>query len=641
VRRPYSRPRKASYRSLNANRLTPDAVVAAGYRIDKGQGEVVRRLTQSWERRAFSYYDIVPEIKYAAQFYARALSVLRLYPARIQDDGTIEETDEPAAVDHLERIKDPGGAGREGLLSAYGRLMFLTGQAYLVVTTDQETELEQWEMLSTVEIRPQGDGYVRVRAPGIAQEELKDAPDDSYEPIEDGEAVVYRLFRRHPMFSEISDSTMQGVLDVCEELVLLTQAVRARARSRLAGSGILLVNGKYIPLPAEPENAENPDEDPFMRDLTETMTQPIMDEGAASAVVPHVIRIDADNLDDVMKHIQIIDPMQTYPETGLRMELIKRLAIGLDMPPEVLTGLADSNHWNAWQVDEQTWKAHLQPVANQLVGDLTTAFYQPSLREDGIDDWDRLVIAYDATAVINHPDRSEDAKGLYDRRAIGKKALRDANGFTEEDAPDEEELQEMIGVAVRDGSLALFGIPTVRGGNLEPAPGEIEDASGSDTVPTDAPAAPEKSASVAKEPPASESEMSALVYRIIGGCEVALMRSYELAGNRIRSHVRRDEEATAKINGVSARKVAGVLGLDAATTLKVPATRQLVAGIREILADTLRQWNVDDEYVDALADRIEQHAARELFAERPAPLPPSFTSYVTGIVANGGIRKAA
>jgi hypothetical protein len=48
-------------------------------------------------------------------------------------------------------------------------------------------------------------------------------------------AVAYRLWRRHPRYSMLADSTMQGVLDLCEELVLLTQAVRARARSRLAG----------------------------------------------------------------------------------------------------------------------------------------------------------------------------------------------------------------------------------------------------------------------------------------------------------------------------------------------------------------------------------------------------------------------
>jgi hypothetical protein len=66
----------------------------------------------------------------------------------------------------------------------------------------------------------------------------------------------------------LADATMQGVLDVCEELVLLTQAVRSRARSRLAGPGILLVNGKVSPIPIGGDVADaNPDEDPFVRDL--------------------------------------------------------------------------------------------------------------------------------------------------------------------------------------------------------------------------------------------------------------------------------------------------------------------------------------------------------------------------------------
>ena len=46
----------------------------------------------------------------------------------------------------------------------------------------------------------------------------------------------------------------------------------------------------------------------------------------------------------------------------LRSEAIRRLGLGMDMPPEVLQGSADSNHWAAWQADEAAIKRGAQRV---------------------------------------------------------------------------------------------------------------------------------------------------------------------------------------------------------------------------------------------------------------------------------------
>lgn len=661
--RPFSRRRHA--RSFNPNRVSnADALTASAARVNRAVADSIRRVSQVWQTRAFIYYDIVPEVKYAAQFYSRALALLRLYVGQRQDDGTVEEapTGTPEVVlDTLNRVQDPGGGGREGMQSAYGRLMFLVGETILFASHDDEdddefnrSDDEQWEMLSTDELRIEGDGktYRRLRAPSLEAELYTAIPDDAYEVVSDEEAMAFRLWRRHPRFSFLADSSMQAVLDICEELVLLTQAVRARAKSRLASAGILLVNGRYLDIPAEDEPDEDGDIDPFVRDLMEAMLAPMQNEGAASAVVPHVVRVDVDKdeggLDAVMRHIQIVDPMQTYPETGLRYELIKRLAIGLDMPPEILLGMQDSNHWTAWQVDEQTWKAHLQPIANQLVADLNSAFFHPTLRRAKVDDFKQWVITYDATAIINHPDRSDDAIKAYDRRAIGKPALRLALGFTEDDAPTEEELYEMLGVAVRDGSLALFGIPSIRSGGIEPTPGDIVDSSGNQAAPDGA--KPPGGTAAETEPAAPEEPVSgevvgsagliadALVYRIIGASEMAYLRARELAGARLRNSVKRAGGLDHLVQGVPPSRICAAIGLQKAVEIKAPNPRALVEGATEILRQTLREWQVTDGVADALGERLEQFAARTLFDERPPPLPPEFANYVAGLVraqANG------
>jgi hypothetical protein len=473
----------AEDRALPASEHERQALIASGFKVKRRDGDTLRRLILPWQPRSFAYYDLLGEVKYSAQFYARLLGPLRLYVEELDAEGDWVESKDEEAIAALERIKDPGGTGRNGLLEAYGRLMFLTGECFLFVTVDEDSGEEQWEMLSTDELRPLGSTYIRFKAPSLPAEEFREPDDDEYVPEDDPgnwneidrTAVVYRLWQRHPRFSMYADCTMQGVLDVCEELVLLTQAIRSRARSRLAGSGILFVSEDFSMAPLEATADEDTDEDPFMSDLTNAMTAPIADEGAASAVVPLVVRGPTEAIEKGVKHVQIIDPTQIYPETGLRYELIKRLAIGLDMPPEQLLGMADANHWTGWMIDEQTWKNHGLPKATQLCNDLNQAYFSPYLRDQvSREDWRKFRISFDPSTVINHPDRTKDAKELYAQNIVGKRFVREACGIDEDAAPTTEESAERIGIMVRDASLAWYGIPSVKSGGIEPEAGEIE-----------------------------------------------------------------------------------------------------------------------------------------------------------------------
>lgn len=645
-------------------RRSNGSLQAAGYRVRQADADVQRRLLQPWQARAFNYYDLLGEIKYASQFYARMLSPLRLYVGKKNEKGDVEEVEAtgPNAeiVGLLERIQDPGG-GRSGLLGSYGRLMFLVGEGYLFVSKDKDTDEEQWEMLSTDELRITGSGYSRYRAPSMGVEEYQEPPDDesapgAFEPVEDDDAVAYRLWRRHPRYSMLADATLQGVLDLCEELVLLTQAVRARARSRLAGSGILFIPEGISPKPLEPLGDEDPAADPFIRALTNAMMAPIVEEGTASAVVPLVVRASGDQIDKV-RHVQIIDPMQLYPETGLRTECIHRIAIGLDMPPEELEGKSDANHWTVWMIDEQTWKAHGQPVAQQLCDDLTAAYFRPALRALKVSDWADFQIAYDATAVINHPDRGKDAKDLYDRRAIGKRTLRDATGFDDDDAPTDEELYEQLGVQIRDASLAVYGIPSVKAGGIEPAAGEVISPAGSATAPVGT-----QSSEVDKGPPAEptgpdtpgesedvEAQVASangggygpiLAERVRGAADLALWRARELAGARVKGYAKRDPESLSTLEGVKNGQACAALGRDRVHKLRANEA-QLVDGAGDLIVDALRMWGIGGDVADTIAEQLERHAARTLYDDRPAALPAGFLNYLRGAVTAAEAAKLA
>ncbi len=612
-------------------------LVAAGQKIGRSDRDgTLRRLIQPWQYRSFGYYDTLGEIKYAAQFYSRSLSKLRLYAAEEDDSGELEESKDPTAIEMLNRIRDPGG-GRSQLLSQYGRLMFLTGETYLLVSRDLDTDEEQWEFLSTDELRIDGSGtYTRQMAPNVGVQSFTAPPDDGYEPLADDEAVAYRIWRRHPRFSALADSTMHGVLDICEELLLLTQVIRARARSRIAGAGLLLVPNNVGPPPPEVSPDEDPLEDPFIADLVEAMTAPISDEGSASSVVPMLVRGEQEALDAV-RHLQIVDPTQLYPETGLRMELIRRLGIGLDLPPEILLGLQDSNHWSAWQVDEQTWKAHLQPVAQYLVDDLSSAYFRPSLRDAGVNDWQRFTIAYDPAEVINHPDRTTDAKDLHDRVVIGDEALREAAGFDDDDAPSEEEVARRVGILTRDATLAMTGEVKPPTPPPEPAGTNPDDTAdeGDSGAPEVEPGAPVTRQSNTNGREAVTSSLE--VAKILGAADLSLRRAREKAGARLLSLARRDPELTKRLRSVRTSQVAYELGSEVCERkLHAPEPRELVAGASELLGEALKAWGIEDESVaNFVGEMVERHAARTLYDECPAALPPAFVNHLAELTTSG------
>lgn len=616
------------------------SLTADGGRVKKEDTETLRRLVQPWQLRAYGYYDTIPEIKFGAQFYSRMLAPLRLFAATIDENGEVEETDEPKVVEQVERIKDPGG-GRSVMLGSYGRQQFLGGESLLVVTNGEEGE--QWEMLSPLELRIGPDGnYMRLKAPQLAPEMLRNAPDDDFEPLDDGEAIIYRLYRRHPAYSLLPDSTMQAVLDVCEELILLSRDIRSRTRQRITSAGILLVNGEITSvtnsISGDADDAD-PDEDPFLRDLTQAAVAAISDEASPASVVPIIVRVDAGDdkggLDNVMKHIQFVDP-NALALPGQRREAIERLAIGLDMPPEVLLGIGGMNHWSGWMVDDQSWKQHGQPVAQQLVDDLTSAFLRPTLKQENVANWEQYVIGYDPAAVVSHPDQGKDAKELHDRGAIGDKALREANNFSDEDAQTPEEHQIWLGVKLQDASVALTGevAPPVAPPAAPLPDGTVDKGSDAGEAPRKAPDEP-----APKDSP-DDVQASALngyaADRIIGACDLGLYRARELAGARLRTHAHRDKEVLKALDGVSNCDVPSKLGRDTARALGVPPERDLVKGVGESLGETFRLWRVSPELVEPLVQRIEQHAAKTLFDKQPSPLPPSFSNYVRGLEAVAG-----
>jgi len=607
-------------------------LTAASYRISRNSQTDLAAVHEPWQTRAFNYYDALGEVHYSSQFYAKGLSGVRFFPARKDPNGDLVEIESGQELDIFNELQDLGGGTKE-LQTTYGRLRFIAGECYLLIAPDEDAMTgKRCEMVSLDELRVDTSGaFSRFYAPGLSSEQMRSVEttlskaerlkDNFFKPLP-SDTEVYRLWRKHPRFSALADSPMRSCLDICEELLLFTQVVRARVRSRLASSGILLLAEEMGLPPLEPTGDEDMMLEPLTRDLIAAAMASIKNPGAAEAVVPIIMRVKGEYLKEGAgwAHIKIHDPKDTYPETGLRDEQIRRLAISLDFDPAELLGTSDVNHWGSWMIDENRWKTHLLPVAQEYASDILSAYWRPACVDANIASPETLAIGIDPSDVVNHPDKAKDAKDDWDRGAIGYETLRDATGFNDDDAPTEEEFQIWLGLKTGDPSVALYGLPSA-----SPASQPVDETQPTDQTP----------AGVEPGPPSGAARVeTTLAAMLMGGAEVAVERCREVAGAKIRSQTAKCKttactECASMIDGVPNSLVASTLGPDRVSGLKSPPAIKLVSGGAEsFVASAARAHQVESDFAQQLGDLIENHAALTLFESSAGRIPSGFAGMI-------------
>lgn len=407
--------------------------------------------TARWQERAWRYFDTLGEIHYAGDFFGANLSRVRLIVQRQDEKGEWVEVTDGEPADQLARLQGPRG-DRAEIQNAYGTITFVVGEGVLFGTAAPEGEGEVWEFLSADEVKieaREGRAKRKRRRNGREDEDEFTLTDDLGN-IAPGEAIAVRMWNPHPRYSDEAESALMAVLDACEELTLLPRAVRSRARSRLASAGILVLPEEVTEPAAEnPGMDEDPKQDPFLDELIDTAAAAINDEDSAAAAVPIIFRT-AGEFADKVQHLTFVDGQTAYPETDREVHVIRRIAQGLNLPPEVLVGLADANHWSAWQISEAVWTQHLEPMCQQFCANLTSALLVPVTGPE-------FRVWYDDADLVVKPDRTGDAKELHDRLAISDAALREAAGWSDDDEPDEDERNRRIGVILKDAKLATTG----------------------------------------------------------------------------------------------------------------------------------------------------------------------------------------
>jgi hypothetical protein len=515
-----------------ADDLAPKSLIASAKRMTaaKDPAKLAARSGTGWQDAAWHFYDTVGEYAYAVNWVGNLLSRAKLYATRDFGEGPVRlPPEDPASrlVDALFYDEQ----GRSTALQQIGVHYTVAGEAYICGYED-ENGVEQWEILSPSRLVSNSDGW-KV---------------DGRQYMED-DIVVLRIWRPHPVVRNQATSPSRAALPILSEIERLTMHVAAQVDSRLASAGILfLPNQMAFAVKNEDGVTITGNADAFVEVLQDVMGRAINNREDASALVPIVVTADGEIIDNV-SHMQFWSELDNHA-IELRTEAIRRLALSMDMPPEILTGTGDANHWSSWSIDESSIKSHTEPLLNRIADDLATGYLRPILMEGGGEDNEIPMapeearsygIGVDTAEMRLRPNRSAEALELWDRGVLKAETLAVETGFKASDIQDDTEHQRWFVDKVASGQTTpeiVEAALRALGVNLEVR--ADPDAPGDRPEIHDARPVPSLEDHPTRDIP-DENEIA-----MLAGCEVLVFRALERAGNRLKNKTQR------KIPGVGA-----------------------------------------------------------------------------------------
>jgi hypothetical protein len=547
---------------VRASRGTPRSLVASAVqmRMDDASYNTYRFRDETWQRELWRLYDIIPEFGYAARWVGSCCSQVRIYVAEVDKLGRVQGETTNDKINALSDSLLGGPSSKAEALRSIGINLTVAGEAYILGRTDNVLDKDEWFILSSSEfrrVRNCGDNGGTCLGWG-----------DKYAPqiVDLAKQVVTRVWTPHPQRIWLADSPSRSCQPVLRELEQLTKYVFSQIDSRLVGAGLLIIPNN-LDFPQDPSQEENvASSDTLMMKLATAGAASLRGEGTAMAVLPHIIEA---NPEDVERGFRLIEFASELSKQAmeLRDEAIRRLATGMDMPAEALTGMGDTNHWNGWFIDGYGIKVHIEPLMNRICQALTKAYLIPALKIMGIKDPARFQFSFDTAPLAVRPQRLQDALNLYEKRIIGAAAVRDAGNFKESDAMTGDELaaSETLEIVLRDPNLyqklgvrELIGIskemlpqdefimatPGLGGGGPGAPPPPAPPTGIQSELPPPMPDTQGEIPAPQGAPPGSGAVTAALASReelgLIVLSEAAVRRGLELAGKRLLDRHNRD-----------------------------------------------------------------------------------------------------
>lgn len=613
-----TRPRRYNSLVAAAEVMTAPGRVPAVSRAGRKPTEV-----HDWMKDLWRHYDgdSGGEFRFGVTWVGNGLSRVNLVAARPplyagDEPQPINPTDpagewteaELAAHDFVSQFAG-GPVGQGQLMNAFGQHLSVTGIGWLVAEPDlADSNAEayvSWQVLATDNVRVANDGRWEVNDSG------------AWRPAHPN-ALIVRCWRRHPLRPWEPDCPARSARVILEQIEMLTLTITGTAQSRLAGAGILAIPSeatfppsqavKITPDGQPAEGGDDVDPDPadlFIETFIATTTTPIRDRGSAAAVVPLVIQVPGEHLQKLM-HLTF--HQQGDPQVIEKLTFaIRRLALALDMPPEVLLGMGDLTHWNAWQIADTAITLHIEPNAEAVCEGITDGWLIPTMTAAGHADA-QVMVWYDTSDLSTRPDKSAVTTDAYNLMEASGAALRRELGLDESDAPSADEKRERLliraleiaGVQMAPVILAKLGVieqelaDKLLAASLDPggAAGDGFGDGGALEPVVDEQAPPERPA------PELSTDEPALAAALVAASDGIVHRALERAGSRVRSSANRRGTTFAHADSSTLHTIVDALSL--------ADLDNLLAGAWDRVPEVAARYGVDP---DALTVTLSKYVA--------------------------------
>ena len=285
-----------------------------------------------------------------------------------------------------------------------------------------------------------------------------------------GDVYLERAWDPDPFDWEMADSPVLSAIPVLRQLVGLTQSLSAQIDSRLAGAGVYWIPNNILSQGRVAAGSDSPQtnysENAVLNAIMNGMLVPIEDRSSAASVVPLLLGAPGDDIEKI-RFDSFATPFDENTEKLTDLS-IRRLALNMDAPPELLLGMGDSNHWASWLVRDEVVQVHVAPRLALVTDAYTVGLYRPILRQMQESDpgsllgWqrdadpDEVEVKADVSGLVQRPNRLADASQLHAVNVVSDKALRAAGGFEESDAPSSDERAAAVALSVATANPQLI-----------------------------------------------------------------------------------------------------------------------------------------------------------------------------------------
>lgn len=430
-------------------------LLAAALPVTGPEGKMAWRNSNrdtEWQKRAWYYYDAIGELRHAFMWLANAASRSVLYAAEIDEEtGQTAGPTEDARAQAAARTVLGGPENLPRLLTLITLHLQVAGETFILVLPRPPAKgaprPDRWEAVTRNSLRERGGTW-----------SFKDPLTGVWTELRPTDRTI-RVWQAHPDEQTHADCAMRAALPVCAEIERTSQNIAARLDSRLAGNGILFIPQEIDFPVAEGEQA---DAASFMRILYEAMSASISKPGGAEAQVPIVAQVPSEVMAAIAEgHLDLSTTLDAaVPE--LREQAITRLGRTVEMSREIALGeMSDANHWSAWQIEETTYKIHLEPLLLKLGMALVSMYFRETLAAMGVPDPDRFVLGWDVSEVVSRPDDTEDIKWLWGENLVSADYTRAKFGVPDDAIPAEEEAQKQLARLLVTGAPTLLENPSV------------------------------------------------------------------------------------------------------------------------------------------------------------------------------------